>query len=48
MTTSAGIPVADNQNSLTVGPNGPIVMSDHQLIERMAHFNRVSYIQFME
>ncbi|MEI6093885.1 MAG: catalase [Gammaproteobacteria bacterium] len=40
MTTSAGIPVADNQNSLTVGPNGPIVMSDHQLIERMAHFNR--------
>jgi len=40
MTTDAGIPVADNQNSLTAGPRGPILMSDHQLMERMAHFNR--------
>ncbi len=40
MTTSAGIPVADNQNSLTAGPRGPVLMSDHQLMERMAHFNR--------
>lgn len=40
MTTEAGIPVADNQNSLTAGPRGPILMSDHQLMERMAHFNR--------
>ncbi len=40
MTTDAGIPVADNQNSLTAGPRGPVLMSDHQLIERMAHFNR--------
>lgn len=40
MTTDAGIPIADNQNSLTAGPRGPVLMSDHQLIERMAHFNR--------
>lgn len=40
MTTDAGIPVADNQNSLTAGPRGPVLMADYQLIERMAHFNR--------
>ena len=40
MTTEAGIPVADNQNSLTAGPRGPVLMSDYQLMERMAHFNR--------
>lgn len=40
MTTAAGVPVADNQNSLTAGPRGPVLMSDHHLMERMAHFNR--------
>lgn len=40
MTTEAGIPIADNQNSLTAGPRGPVIMADSQLIERMAHFNR--------
>lgn len=40
MTTAAGAPIADNQNSLTAGPRGPVLMSDVQLIERMAHFNR--------
>lgn len=40
MTTEAGIPVGDNQNSLTAGPRGPVLMADHELIERMAHFNR--------
>lgn len=40
MTTAAGIPVADNQNSLTAGPRGPVLMADHFLMERMAHFNR--------
>lgn len=40
MTTDAGDPVADNQNSLTAGPRGPVLMSDYQLFERMAHFNR--------
>ncbi len=40
MTTGAGVPVADNQNSMTAGPRGPVLMQDYQLMERMAHFNR--------
>ena len=40
MTTSAGVPVADNENSLSAGPRGPLLMEDYQLFERMAHFNR--------
>ncbi|MDF1758165.1 MAG: catalase [Legionellaceae bacterium] len=40
MTTESGIPIADNQNSLTAGEHGPVLMADYQLIERMAHFNR--------
>ena len=40
MTTAAGTAVADNQNSLTAGPRGPVLMQDYQLMERMAHFNR--------
>src|ERR1700730_4271557 len=37
---AAGRPVGDNQNSLTVGPRGPIVFEDYQLFEKMAQFNR--------
>ena len=40
MTTSAGNPVADNQNSITAGPRGPLLMQDYQLIEKLAHQNR--------
>ena len=40
MTTAAGTPVADNQNSLTAGPRGPVLMHDYQLMEKMAQFNR--------
>ena len=40
MTPYAGIPVADNQNSITAGPRGPVLMADYQMMERMAHFNR--------
>ncbi|HEY8372728.1 MAG TPA: catalase [Pseudonocardiaceae bacterium] len=39
-TTNAGIPVASDEHSLTVGPNGPILLHDHYLIEKMAQFNR--------
>jgi catalase len=39
MTTDAGRPVRDNQNSLTVGPRGPIVFEDFLLFEKMTHFN---------
>ena len=40
MTTDAGRPVGDNQNSLIVGPRGPVVFEDNLLFEKMAHFNR--------
>ena len=40
MTTSAGAPIADNQNSLTAGARGPALLQDWQLIEKLAHQNR--------
>jgi catalase len=40
LTTHAGIPVPDNQNSLTAGPRGPLLAQDFQLFEKLAHFNR--------
>jgi catalase len=40
LTTAAGIPVGDNQNTKTVGPRGPVLIEDFHLIEKMAHFNR--------
>ncbi|MCT8467269.1 catalase [Chromohalobacter canadensis] len=39
-TTDAGIPVASDEQSLSVGPDGPLVLHDHYLIEQMANFNR--------
>ncbi|SEK46781.1 catalase [Roseovarius nanhaiticus] len=39
-TTDAGIPVASDEHSLTVGRDGPIVLHDHYLLEQMAQFNR--------
>ena len=39
-TTDAGIPAASDEHSLSVGPNGPILLQDHYLIQKMAHFNR--------
>ena len=40
LTTGAGIPVGDNQNSLTAGPRGPLLVQDWQLFEKHGHFNR--------
>jgi catalase len=40
LTTDAGAPVADNQNSLTAGPRGPLLVQDVHLFEKHAHFNR--------
>lgn len=39
-TTDAGIPVSSDEHSLTIGPDGPILLHDHYLIEQMAQFNR--------
>ena len=40
LTTSAGNPISDNQNSLSAGPRGPLLMQDYQLVEKLAHQNR--------
>jgi len=40
LTTESGAPVADNQNSQTAGPNGPVLLQDHHLIEKLARFER--------
>ena len=37
LTTTAGNPVADNQNSLSAGARGPLLLQDYQLIEKLAH-----------
>jgi catalase len=39
-TTDAGIAAASDEHSLTVGPDGPILLQDHYVIQKMAHFNR--------
>src|SRR5271169_5717962 len=40
ITTGSGIPVSDNQNSLTAGPQGPVLMQDFHLMEKLAHQKR--------
>ena len=40
LTTSAGAPVADDNNSISVGPRGPLTYDNHYLFEKLAHFNR--------
>lgn len=37
LTTRFGIPVSDNQNSLTAGGKGSILIQDFQLMEKLAH-----------
>ncbi|ROR10097.1 catalase [Erwinia sp. JUb26] len=39
-TNDAGNPVASDEHSLSVGPDGPLLLHDHYLIEQMANFNR--------
>ena len=40
LTTSGGNPLGDNQNSLTAGERGPVLIQDYQLLEKLAHQNR--------
>ncbi|WP_026688518.1 catalase [Alteribacter aurantiacus] len=40
LTTNQGVPIEDNQNSRTAGQNGPTLLEDYQLIEKLAHFDR--------
>lgn len=39
-TTQAGAPIASDAHSLTVGADGPTVLHDHYLVEKIAAFNR--------
>jgi catalase len=39
-TTDAGIPAPSDEYSLSLGPNGPLLLQDHYLIQKMAQFNR--------
>ena len=40
LTTTAGAPIVDNQNSLTAGPRGLVLRQDYQLLEKLAHQSR--------
>src|SRR5712671_1031565 len=40
LTTTGGNAFADNQNALSAGPRGPLLMQDYQLVEKLAHQNR--------
>src|SRR5229473_2034423 len=40
LTTASGMPVADNQNTITAGTRGPVLMQDFHLLEKLAHQNR--------
>ena len=40
LTTSAGAPVESNETSRTAGARGPVLLTDYQLVEKLAHQNR--------
>ena len=40
LTTTVGAPVPDNQNVMTAGPRGPMLLQDVWFLEKLAHFDR--------
>jgi len=40
LTTNQGVPITDNQNSMSVGERGLVLLQDVQFIEKVAHFDR--------
>lgn len=40
LTNNAGSPIADNQNIMTAGPHGPVLLQDVWFLEKLAHFDR--------
>jgi catalase len=40
LTTSFGVPVPDDQNTMTAGQRGPALLQDVHLVEKLAHFDR--------
>ncbi|KAM7513996.1 hypothetical protein LguiA_003579 [Lonicera macranthoides] len=39
-TTNTGVPVYNNESSLTVGTRGPVLLEDYHLVEKLATFDR--------
>ena len=40
LTNNFGAPVPDNEHALSAGERGPLLLQDHFLIEKLAHFDR--------
>ena len=40
LTTADGEPVTDDNNSISIGPGGPVLLADYKLIDKLAHFER--------
>ena len=40
LTSNVGAPVIDNQNAMTAGPRGPMLLQDTWFLEKLAHFDR--------
>jgi catalase len=40
LTTGFGQPVDDDQNTMTAGNPGPVLMQDVHLLEKLGHFDR--------
>lgn len=40
LTTSAGAPIADDNNSISAGERGPLTFDNFRVFEKLAHFNR--------
>ena len=40
LTNNVGAPVPDNQNAMTAGPRGPMLLQDEWFLEKLAHFDR--------
>ncbi|PSL46938.1 catalase [Salsuginibacillus halophilus] len=40
LTSNQGVPVGDNQNSRSAGSDGPLLLEDYHLLEKLAHFDR--------
>jgi catalase len=40
LTSASGRPYFENEDSMTAGPRGPVLLQDYHLHEKLAHFNR--------
>jgi len=40
LTTADGEPVTDDNNSISIGPGGPLLLQDYKLLDKLAHFER--------